>query len=198
MTIQPRDAAARQPRLPDRHVGLDERAEQAAAGQAVAGDAARRARRATTRSRSSPMPATPAPRSSRPRRARSAKILVGDRPARRRRQHRRRRGHPPGLCARRANLDPERRQPRDPGDRRRLQRRHHQPGRAQGLYRARARQGRVPVGARLRHGQLQRRADADAGPERQRRRRLHRHAVARRGRCWSRKRARPCSRSPRT
>ena len=30
--------------------------------------------------------------------------------------------------------------------------------------------------ARLRHGQLQRRADADAGPERQRRRGLHRHA----------------------
>ena len=59
-------------------------------------------------------------------------------------------------------------------------------------------QGRVPVGARLRHGQLQRRADADAGAERQRHRRLHRHAVARRGRRWSRRRARRCSRSPRT
>ena len=37
------DTAARQPRLPDRHVGIDGRAEQAAAGQAVAGAAARRA-----------------------------------------------------------------------------------------------------------------------------------------------------------
>jgi len=56
-----------------------------------------------------------------------------DRAARGCRQHRGRRGHPPGLCARRAELRPERRQPRDPGDRRRLQRRHHQSRRAQGL-----------------------------------------------------------------
>ena len=107
-----------------------------------------------------------------PRRARSSAVIER---LRRGRQHRGRRGHPPGLCARRAELRSERRQPRHPGDRRRLQRRDHQPGRAEGLRRARARQGRVPVGARLRHGQLQRRADADAGAERQRRRGLHRH-----------------------
>ena len=70
--------------------------------------------------------------------------------------------------------------------------------RAQGLRRARARQGHLPLGARLRHGQLQRRADADAGPERQRRRRLHRHAQ--RGPQGAGRRGRPrrCSRSPRT
>ena len=59
--------------------------------------------------------------------------------ARRRRQHGRRRRHPPGLSARRAELRPQGRQPRDPGDRRRFQRRHHRPRRAQGLCRARAR-----------------------------------------------------------
>ena len=58
----------------------------------------------------------------------------GHRQPRRRRQHRRRRGHPPGLRRwPKANFDSEGRQPRDPGDRRRLQRRHHRPGRAQGL-----------------------------------------------------------------
>ena len=46
--IQRRDAAAREPRLPDRHLGLDAGAQQAAAGEAVAGDAARPARRRTT------------------------------------------------------------------------------------------------------------------------------------------------------
>jgi Ca-activated chloride channel family protein len=38
-----------------------------------------------------------------------------------------------------ANFEPKRRQSRDPGDRRRFQRRHHQPGGVEGLYRARAR-----------------------------------------------------------
>ena len=99
-----RDAAARQPRLPDRHVGLDERAEQAAAGQAVAD--------ACCSTSSTPddtvaivtyagdagtaLEPTPASREEQdPRR---------DRPARRRRQHRRRRGHPPGLCAGRSAI----------------------------------------------------------------------------------------------
>ena len=63
---------------------------------------------------------------------------------RRGRQHRRRRRHPPGLQPRRAEPRSQWRQPRHPRHRRRLQRRHHRPGRAQGLYRARARQGRVP------------------------------------------------------
>ena len=107
--------------------------------------AARRAGRRATRSRSSPMPATPAPRSSRPRRARSAKIRAvidqlgaGGSTAGAE-------GIRQAYALAEAQLRPERRQPRDPGDRRRLQRRHHRPGRAQGLYRARARQGRVPL-----------------------------------------------------
>ena len=62
------------------------------------------------------------------------------RAARSRRQHGGRRGHPAGLCAGRAEFRRQRRQPRDPGNRRRLQRRHHQPRRAQGLRRAPARQ----------------------------------------------------------
>ena len=149
-----RDAAARQPRLPDRHLGLDGRAQQAAAAQAVARHAGRSA---ATRN-----------------------DTVVDRHLCRHRRRRARADH--GQPTRRKilaaldklgaggstagaegirqayelaeqNFDPERRQPRDPRDRRRLQRRHHQPGRAEGLHRARARQGRLPVGARLRHGQ---------------------------------------------
>ena len=42
-SINQRDAAARQPRLPDRHFGIDAGAQQAAAGEAVARAAARRA-----------------------------------------------------------------------------------------------------------------------------------------------------------
>ena len=38
--VQPATPAARQPGVPDRHVGLDERAQPAAAGEAVARDAA--------------------------------------------------------------------------------------------------------------------------------------------------------------
>ena len=193
-----RGAPARQPGAADRHVRLDECAEPAAAGQAVAGHAADAARadrprrdRHLRRQRRHRARADAGVRESRRSRPRSSA-------SQRRRQHRRRRRHPPGLRARRAELRSERRQPRDPGDRRRLQRRHHQPRRAQGLHRASAPEGHLPLGARLRHGQLQRRADAGAGAERQRRRRLHRHASTRRARCWSRKRPRRCSRSPRT
>ena len=64
------DAPARKPRVPDRHLGLDECAQPAAAGKAVAGDAADAARRPVIAWRSSPMRAVPAPRSSRPPRPR--------------------------------------------------------------------------------------------------------------------------------
>ena len=77
------------------------------------------------------------------------------------RQHRRGRGHSAGLCAGRAEFRSQRRQPGDPGDRRRLQRRHHRQGRAQGLHRAPARED-LPLHPRLRHGQLRRRPDAGA------------------------------------
>ena len=197
-SVQRGDAAARQPRLPDRHVGIDERAQQAAAGQAVARHAARRARRARhgrdrhlcgqRRHRARADPGEP-----------EGADPGGDRPARRGRQHRRRRGHPPGLCAGRGAIyDPKgvnRVILATDGD---FNVGITNQDELKGYRRARARQGRVPVGARLRHGQLQRRADADAGPERQRRRRLYRHRRARRGRRWSRRRPRPCSRSPRT
>jgi Ca-activated chloride channel family protein len=103
--VQSGDAAARQPRLPDRHVGLDERAEQAAAGQAVAEHAARRARRARhgrdrhlcrqRRHRARADAGQPE--------ARSCASSI----ARRGRQHRRRGRHPPGLQLAEANLDPK-------------------------------------------------------------------------------------------
>ncbi len=61
---------------------------------------------------------------------------------------------------------------------------HHRSGPAEGLYRGGADEGRLSVRARLWHGQLQRCADADAGAERQWRRRLHRHAERGTQRRW--------------
>ena len=124
---------ARQPRLPDRHVGLDERAEQAAAGPEVARHAARRAGRARHRRDRHLCRAMPGPRSSRPRRATRRRIrAVIDRLGAG--------GSTAGAEGIRqayalaeGQSRPEGRQPRHPGDRRRLQRRHHRPGRAQGL-----------------------------------------------------------------
>ena len=191
---------ARQSRVPDRHVGLDGRAEPAAAGQAVARDAGRAARSRRTASRSSPMRAAPGtvleptPGCRQGRRSSRAidRLEAGGSTA-------------GGEGIRQAyelaerNFDPERRQPRDPGDRRRLQCRHHRSETSSKGFVERERGKRhLPVRARLRHGQLQRRADADAGAERQRHRRLHRHDRTRRARCWSTRRPRRSSRSPRT
>ncbi len=127
------DAAARQPRLPDRHVGIDERAEQAAAGQAVAGDAARPARRRTTRvaivtyagSAGTALEPTPASQKGRIL-AVIDRLGAGGSTAGAE-------GIRQAYALAERNLDPEGRQPRHPGDRRRFQRRHHRSGRAQGL-----------------------------------------------------------------
>jgi Ca-activated chloride channel family protein len=87
----------------DRHVGIDERAQQAAVGQAVARHAARRSSTRDTvsivtyaGSAGTALEPTPASQKDRIR-------AVIDSSARR--QHRRRRGHPPGLCLAEANLD---------------------------------------------------------------------------------------------
>ena len=121
-----RDAAARQSRLPDRHLRFDERAQQAAAGQAVAGDAARPARRQTTASRSSPMPGNagtalaPTPASEKGRiRAVSRRLGAGGSTAGAE-------GIRQAYALAERNFDPARRQPRDPRHRRRFQRRHHE------------------------------------------------------------------------
>ncbi len=103
------------------------------------------------------------------------RILAAIEGLRGRRRHRGRRGPAAGLCAGRAGLRGEGRQPGGARHRRRLQPRHHGPGRADGLHRPQARDRHLPVGARLRHGQPQRRADAGARPDRQRRGGVHRH-----------------------
>ena len=68
-------------------------------------------------------------------------------------------------------------EPRHPRHRRGLQRRHLRPRCARELHRAQARERGLALGARLRDGQLQRRADAAPRPARQRQRRLHRFAL---------------------
>ena len=121
---RPRQAAAEQPRLPDRRLGLDERAQQAAAGQGVAPDAGR----ATGRERpggdrrlrrrlgpGAPLHLVPP----------QGRDPLGHRPAAGRRLDQRRRGHPARLRPGRQELHPEGDQPRHPRHRRRLQRRRH-------------------------------------------------------------------------
>ena len=95
-------------------------------------DAARRAARAsTTGSRSSSTPARRASCCRRPRAARTKRILDAlDRLAGRRLDQRRRGHRSSPTSWREQSLHQGRRQPRDPRHRRRLQRRHHQPGRA--------------------------------------------------------------------
>ena len=74
-------------------------------------------------------------------------------------------------------------QPGDPDDRRRLQRRRRRSREAGGLRRREAQDRRLPVGLRLRARQLQRRDDADPGPDRERHGGLCRRAWTRRGSC---------------
>ena len=164
----------RQPGVPDRHLGLDGRARQAAAaGRCLQGTGAAAARarpgldRGLRRQRG-PGAAADGGRPPRrdPRRTRS--------PVRRRLDQRRRR-HPAGLCGRARGLRGRRRQPRDPRHRWRLQRRHHQPGRAGDPGRRAARERHRADHAGLRAGQLQRRAGREAGRCRQRQPRLHRY-----------------------
>ena len=93
-----------------------------------------------------------------------------------RRIDRRRRGHPAGLRTGGAQLPQGGREPHPAGDGWRLQCRHHRSGGAEILRRARTREGRVPVGAGVRTGQLPRRDGADTCAERQWRRGVHRHA----------------------
>ena len=171
------DAAARQPRVPDRHVGLDGRAEQAAAGQAVAracwstqleaerprGDRhlcgqrrhrARADRRRPTRRRSSA-------RSSGSRPAAATAGAEGIRQAYAlAEQNFDKNGVNRVILATDGDFNV------GITDRDELK----------GFVERERGKRRLPVRARLRHGQLQRRADADAGAERQRHRRLHRHA----------------------
>ena len=97
------DAPARQPRLPDRHLRLDECAEPAAAGQAVAGDAAGAARAERPR-RDRHLCRQRRHRARADRGVREGEDSRRDRAPRSRRQHGRRRRHPPGLCAGRAEF----------------------------------------------------------------------------------------------
>ncbi len=169
------DSAA-QSRVPDRRVGLDDVAEQAAAGQGVAGDARPNLTRAGSRRASSSTPAPPGwscrPRAATTRR-RSSRRSAGSRPADR-------------PTARRASGSPTRRRAThfikggvnrvilatdgdfnvgvtNQGDLMRL-------------IEENARQRRHAVGARLRHGQPQGLDDGEAGRQGQRQLRLHRHA----------------------
>ena len=120
---------ALQPRLPDRHLGLDGGAGQAAAARQLLPPAARHAVGRTTPWRSSPMPAAPGTVLEPTKASEKGKILAAlDAPVGRR-LDRGRRGHPPGLSPGRAELRQGGRQPRHPRHRRRLQRRHHRPAR---------------------------------------------------------------------
>ena len=148
-------AAEGESRVPDRHVGLDEQPRQAAAGEALVPDAGRAAE-----ARGSRVDRGLCGLGGHGARA-DARMGQGShprlaRPVAGRRLDRGRRRHPSGLRSREAEFRPERREPRDPGDRRRFQCRHHRSQRARGLCRARTDERRVPERARLRRRELQR------------------------------------------
>ena len=154
-------------------------AEQAAAGQALARAAGQAAAASAIGSRSS---CTPAPRG-----WCCASTAGSDTRRSSRRSRASRRAARPTAAQgielayemARASVHPGRHQPRHPGDRRRLQRRRQQPGRAHAPDRRQARARRVPDRARLRHGQPQGLDDGEARRSRQRQLRLHR--LVRRG-----------------
>ena len=103
----------------------------------------------------------------------------GDRGTGGRRVHERRRRDPGCLRPGRPIVHRRRRQPRHPGDRRRLQCRRGERGRAGPADRGEAEDRRVPDRPRVRHGQPEGRHAGKARPPRQRPLRLHR--LARRG-----------------
>ena len=77
----------------------------------------------------------------------------------------------------------QRRQPRDPRHRRRLQRGRHQPGRSAAAHRAAADDRHLPHRARIRHGQREGFDAREACRSRQRPLRLHRFSCRKRRRC---------------
>ena len=192
-----RRAAAGEPGVPDRRVGLDAVAGQAAAAQERVPPAHRPADGA--RPRVDGRVCRQLGRRARADAGRSeAQDPRGDRPPRSRRLDQRRRRHRARLSARARCADQGRHQSRRARDRRRLQRRRGQLRSAGRHGRAAARRRRCAHDARLRHRQLQRSAAGAAGGCRQRQLRVRRHACRRRARCWSPSCPRRCSRSPRT